>query len=183
VSPPTVAVFCSARDNLAPAFVHAARDIGTLLATRRIGIVYGGGGGGLMGELATAALHAGGRVTGVIPRSMVEAEKAHRGVSELIVIDTMHERKQIMADRADAFLALPGGVGTLDEIFEAITWNQLAIHDKPVGFLDVDGFYAPLRAFLDHAHAGGFIPESTMKRLKFESRPESLLKSVGLPAN
>lgn len=175
-----VAVFCSARDNLAPACISAAREIGRRLAASDTAVVYGGGGVGLMGELATAALDAGGQVIGVIPRSMVEAEKAHRGVSELIVIETMHERKRIMADRADAFLALPGGVGTLDEIFEAITWNQLAIHDKPIGFLDLDGFYAPLKAFLDHAHAGGFIPASTMDHIRFQAEPVAILRALGV---
>ncbi|MBZ0172790.1 MAG: TIGR00730 family Rossman fold protein, partial [Phycisphaerales bacterium] len=116
----------------------------------------------------------------VIPRSMVETERAHRGVTELVVIETMHERKQIMADRAGAFLALPGGVGTLDEIFEAITWNQLAIHDKPIGFLDLNGFYAPLKAYLDHAHAGGFIPAETMSHISFDPDPASALASIGI---
>jgi uncharacterized protein (TIGR00730 family) len=112
---------------------------------------------------------------------MVEAERAHLDVTELIVIDTMHERKQIMADHADAFLALPGGVGTLDEIFEAITWNQLAIHDKPIGFLDLDGFYTPLKAFLEHARAEGFIPESTMDHIEFSPDPDAILTALGVP--
>jgi uncharacterized protein (TIGR00730 family) len=179
VSVGSVAVYCSARDGLAPRFVDAAREVGRTLAERGVAVVYGGGGLGLMGEVANAALGAGGRVIGVIPRSMVEAERAHHGVSELIVIETMHERKQIMSDRADAFLALPGGVGTLDEVFEAITWNQLAIHDKPIGFLDLDGFYEPLRAFLEGAAAGGFIPKETMDHLSFESDPSSVLASLG----
>lgn len=174
-----VAVYCSARDGLAPGFVDAAREVGRTLAERGIRVVYGGGGAGLMGEVANAAMGAGGEVVGVIPRSMVESERAHRGVTELIVIETMHERKQIMADRADAFLALPGGVGTLDEVFEAITWNQLAIHDKPIGFLDLDGFYDPLRRFLGGAAAGGFIPASTMERLTFGASPGSVLAALG----
>ncbi len=174
-----VAVYCSARDGLEPRFVEAARAVGRTLAERGIGVVYGGGGAGLMGEVANAALDAGGEVVGVIPRSMVEAERAHRGVTELIVIETMHERKKIMSDRADAFLALPGGVGTLDEVFEAITWNQLAIHDKPIGFLDLDGFYDPLRRFLGGAAADGFIPASTMDRLTFEPDVGSVLAALG----
>ena len=175
-----VVVFCSARDNLAPAYVDATRAIGRGLAEQGITVVYGGGGVGLMGELATAALDVGGTVIGVIPRSMVEQERAHNGVTELIVVETMHERKAIMADRSDAFLALPGGVGTLDEIFEAITWNQLNIHDKPIGFLDIDGFYAPLKIFLDHAHQGGFIPASTMEHIRFEPDPAAVLASLGI---
>lgn len=176
----SVAVYCSARDGLAPGFVEAAREVGRTLAERGVRVVYGGGGAGLMGEVADAALGAGGEVVGVIPRSMVEAERAHHGVTELIVIETMHERKQIMSDRADAFLALPGGVGTLDEVFEAITWNQLEIQDKPIGFLDVDGFYAPLRRFLEGASAGGFIPRETMERLTFGQNPESVLAALGI---
>lgn len=176
----TIAVYCSARDNLAPVYIDAAREVGRTLAGHGVGIVYGGGGAGLMGEVATAALDAGGGVVGVIPRSMVEQERAHTGLTELIVIETMHERKQIMADRADAFLALPGGVGTLDEIFEAITWNQLAIHDKPIVFLDLDGFYSPLRAFLEHAHAGGFIPRTTMAHIRFAPTPGAALEHLGV---
>ena len=176
----SIAVYCSARDNLDPAYVNAARDIGRRLASSGITVVYGGGGAGLMGELASAALDARGSVVGVIPRSMVEQERAHTGLRELIVVETMHERKAMMAGRADAFLALPGGVGTLDEIFEAITWNQLGIHEKPIVFLDLEGFYAPLRAFLEHAHRGGFIPRATMDHIRFAPTPESALELPGL---
>jgi uncharacterized protein (TIGR00730 family) len=176
----SVAVYCSAREGLDGPFTEAARETGRVLGERGIELVYGGGGLGLMGVVATAALEAGGRVVGVIPRSMVEKERAHGGLTERIVVTTMHERKAIMAERAGAFLALPGGVGTLDEIFEAITWNQLAIHDKPVGFLDVEGFYAPLRAFLERAHAGGFIPASTMYRLRFGGEAGALLETMGI---
>ncbi len=175
-----VAVYCSARDGLDRAYIDAAREVGRTLAGRGIGIVYGGGGAGLMGEVADAALVAGGEVVGVIPRSMVEQERAHTGLDELIVVETMHERKAIMASRAGAFLALPGGVGTLDEIFEAITWNQLSIHDKPIVFLDLNGFYAPLRAFLEHAHRGGFIPTGTMTRVRFEPTPADALAALGI---
>lgn len=176
----SVAVYCSAREGLDGPFTEAARETGRLLGERGIELVYGGGGLGLMGVVASAALEAGGRVVGVIPRSMVEKERAHEGLTERIVVTTMHERKAIMAERAGAFVALPGGVGTLDEVFEAITWNQLAIHDKAVGFVDVDGFYAPLRVFLEHAAAGGFIPASTMSRLRFGADPASVLGAIGL---
>lgn len=176
----SVAVYCSAREGLDGPFTGAARELGRLLGERGIELVYGGGGLGLMGVVATAALEAGGRVVGVIPRSMVEKERAHGGLTERIVVETMHERKAIMAERAGAFVALPGGVGTLDEVFEAITWNQLAIHDKAVGFVDVNGFYAPLRAFLERAHAGGFIPASTMERLRFEGEAGALLGAMGI---
>ncbi len=176
----SIAVYCSARDNLDGAYIDATRLTGRSLAERGITVVYGGGGAGLMGELATAALDAGGTVVGVIPQSMVEQERAHTGLNELIIVETMHERKAIMADRAGAFLALPGGVGTLDEIFEAITWNQLAIHDKPIVFLDLDGFYAPLKAFLDHAHASGFIPRATMDHIRFAPTPTDALGAMGI---
>jgi hypothetical protein len=175
-----VAVYCSARDGLDTPYVEAAREVGLRLAGAGVTVVYGGGGVGLMGELASAALDAGGEVIGVIPRSMVEKERAHRGVSELVVVETMHERKKAMSDRAEAFVALPGGVGTLDEIFEAITWNQLRIHDKPIGFLDVGGFYAPLRQFLVSAAAAGFIPDTTMSRLRFAAEPGSVLALLGV---
>ena len=174
----TVAVYCSARDGLAPAFVDCARDLGRSLAARSVGVVYGGGGRGLMGEIGRAALDAGGHVTGVIPRSMVEREAALHTVSEQIVIDTMHERKQIMADRCDAYVALPGGVGTLDEIFEAITWHQLDLHAKPMVFLDIDGYYSPLRQFLEHSADLGFIPASTMDAIVFETSVDGVLGAL-----
>ncbi len=176
----TIAVYCSARDGLAPAFVESARMLGRSLAERSVGIVYGGGGRGLMGEIGRAAVDAGGHVTGVIPRSMVEREAALETVSEQIVIDTMHQRKQIMADRCDAYIALPGGVGTLDEIFEAITWHQLDLHAKPMVFLDIEGYYTPLRAFLEHATELGFIPATTMSAIGFETTVEGVLDALQL---
>lgn len=163
-----VAVFCGARTGADPVFAETARAVGRGLAARNLGLVYGGGNVGLMGILADAALDAGAPVVGVIPRSMVNVELAHTGCTELRVITTMHERKALMAERASAFLAMPGGVGTLDEVFEAITWNQLAIHDKPIGFLDTDGYYTHLRAFMDRSAELGFIPGATMDRLLFD---------------
>lgn len=171
----SIAVFCGARVGHQPAYAEAARAVGELIGRRGLGLVYGGGAVGLMGVIADAALDAGAPVVGVIPRSMVDKELAHPGCTELHVVETMHERKALMAARADAFLALPGGVGTLDEVFEAITWNQLAIHDKAVGFLDVDGFYAPLRAFLERAADAGLIPQATMDRLVFDPDPAAML--------
>lgn len=171
----SITVFCGARVGHQPAYAEAARAVGELIGRRGLGLVYGGGAVGLMGVIADAALDAGAPVVGVIPRSMVDKELAHPGCTELHVVETMHERKALMAARADAFLALPGGVGTLDEVFEAITWNQLAIHDKAVGFLDVDGFYAPLRAFLDRAADAGLIPQATMDRLVFDPDPAAML--------
>jgi uncharacterized protein (TIGR00730 family) len=153
----SVAVFCASSRGTDPRYADAAARVGRGLAALDIGIVYGGGRVGLMGVLADATLEAGGRVVGVIPRRMVEAERGHTGLTELIVVESMHERKAIMTDRADAFLALPGGYGTLDELFEAITWAQLGLHAKPIGLLDVAGFYAPLTEFLDSAVVAGFI--------------------------
>ncbi len=173
-----VAVFCGARTGHDPAYAEAARAVGRLLGERGLGLVYGGGGVGLMGVLADAALEAGAPVVGVIPRSMVDKELAHAGCTELHVITTMHERKAMMAERAAAFLALPGGVGTLDEVFEAITWNQLAIHDKAIGFLNTNGFYKGLRIWLDQAADQGLVPQATMDRLVFEEDPAAMLDRI-----
>jgi len=170
-----IAVFCGARTGTDPVFADTTRAIGRGLAERNLGLVYGGGNVGLMGVLADAALEAGAPVIGVIPRSMVDVELAHEGCTELCIINTMHERKAIMAERASAFLAIPGGVGTLDEVFEAITWNQLAIHDKPIGFLDTDAYYSHLKAFMTHSAGLGFIPPTTMDRLIFEPAHDTML--------
>jgi len=152
-----IGVFCGSNSGDDAAFAEAARSLGRLLASRKIGIVYGGGSVGLMGELADAALSEGGEVVGVIPRAMWEREIGHRGLTQLHVVETMHERKALMAELSDAFLALPGGLGTLEEIFEIWTWAQLGLHRKPCGFLNVNGFYTPLVGFLDSAVAAGFI--------------------------
>lgn len=173
-----VAVFCGARTGHDPAYAQAARAVGRMLGERGLGLVFGGGRVGLMGVVADAALEAGAPVVGVIPRSMVDKELAHTGCTELHIITTMHERKAMMAERAAAFLALPGGVGTLDEVFEAITWNQLAIHDKAIGFLNTNGFYDGLRAWLDQAADQGLVPQSTMDRLVFEENPTVMLDRI-----
>ncbi|MFK7884768.1 MAG: TIGR00730 family Rossman fold protein [Phycisphaerales bacterium] len=178
-----VAVFCGARTGTDPIYSDTARAIGRGLAERNFGLVYGGGNVGLMGILADAAIEAGAPVIGVIPRSMVEVELAHTGCTELHIITTMHERKAIMAERASAFLAIPGGVGTLDEVFEAITWNQLAIHDKPIGFLDTDGYYSQLKSFMEHSAGLGFIPDTTMQRLIFETQTSLMLDRLGTEMN
>ena len=178
-----VAVFCGARTGSDPAFADAARAVGAMLGERGLGLVFGGGRVGLMGVVADAALNAGAPVVGVIPRSMVDKELAHTGCTELHVIDTMHQRKAMMAERASAFLALPGGVGTLDEVFEAITWNQLAIHDKAIGFLDTGGFYQGLRTWLDEASNKGLVPQSTMDRLVFEEDPAAMLDRIAAHAD
>jgi uncharacterized protein (TIGR00730 family) len=155
----SVCVFCGSSAGNDPGFAQAASEFGVLLAREGITLVYGGGHVGLMGILADAVLANGGKVIGVIPRALWDREVGHRNLTELLVVETMHERKAMMASLADAFVALPGGLGTLEEIFEVWTWAQLGIHDKPVGFLDVDGFYAPLLAFLDHGVDAGFVRE------------------------
>jgi len=152
-----VGVYTGASAGRSPRFTAAATTFGRGLAEAGVEIVYGGGRVGLMGAVADAALAAGGIVTGVMPRSLVEAEIAHPGLTELVVVESLHERKAMMAERSEAFVALPGGAGTLDELFEMWTWQQLGVHRKPVGLLEVDGFWAPLLAALDHMVAEGFI--------------------------
>jgi len=152
-----LAVFCGSSPGADPAHAALARALGEALASAGIGLVYGGGHVGLMGVVADAVLAGSGTVTGVITTSLQEREVGHEGLTELRVVETMHERKAIMADAADAFVMLPGGFGTLDEFFEAVTWSQLGIHDKPCAVLDPTGYYTPLLAFLDEAVAERFI--------------------------
>jgi uncharacterized protein (TIGR00730 family) len=157
VSMTSVCVFCGSATGADPAFAAAARATGAELARRGLALVYGGGRVGLMGEVATAALAVGGTVIGVIPRALSAKEIAFAEATELIVVESMHARKALMADRADAFVALPGGFGTLDELFEILTWAQLGIHLKPVGLLNVAGFFTPLLAWLDQVVASGML--------------------------
>ncbi|MGZ8798045.1 MAG: LOG family protein [Thermoanaerobaculia bacterium] len=152
-----ICVFCGSNRGTQPVFQEAAVELGKLLAARGIVLVYGGGRVGLMGDLADAVLAAGGEAIGVIPQALLDREVGHQSLTELHVVATMHERKALMADLADAFLALPGGLGTLEEIFEVWTWAQLGMHQKPVGFLNVAGYYAPLMSFLDQAAGAGFV--------------------------
>lgn len=156
-------------------YAEAARQLGTLLARRGIGLVYGGGNVGLMGVVADAALAAGGEVIGVIPRALVDRELAHARLTELVVVDSMHERKREMHDRSDAFIALPGGFGTLDELFEALTWAQLGMHQKPCGLLDVAGFWKPLRALVAEQVAEDFVRSHHAELLLTAETPEALL--------
>lgn len=178
----SVCVFCGARPGSDPAYALAARQTAGALADRGLNLVYGGGNIGLMGVLADAALERGVHVTGVIPRSMVQTELAHRRISRLIVVETMHERKAIMAQESDAILTLPGGVGTLDELFEAMTWNQLKLQRKCIGLLDLHGpeqsFYAGLLGFLRHAQTQGFVLPGTMDLLVCGSQPAALLDAM-----
>jgi uncharacterized protein (TIGR00730 family) len=153
-----VVVFCGSAPGIRPIYADAARELGTAIAKRGMGLVYGGASIGLMGIVADAALAAGGEVIGVIPNRMVDREIAHRGLTSLEVVDTMHQRKARMVELADAgAISLPGGLGTLDESFELLTWQQLGLVDVPLVFLDIDGYWAPLAAFLDHAAREGFV--------------------------
>jgi len=154
-----ICVFCGSSAGENPAYAAVARELGRTLADRGIGVVFGGGKVGLMGVLADAALAAGGEVIGVIPDALVAREIAHTGLSKLHVVRSMHERKTLMADLASAFIALPGGYGTFEEFFEAVTWTQLGIHHKPCGLLNIDGYYDPLLALIEHAVSDGFIRE------------------------
>ena len=152
-----LAVYCGSATPADPSFIACAREVGTAFAQRGIGLVYGGGRLGLMGALADAALAGGGEVIGVIPQALVDAEVAHRGLSELHVVEGMHQRKAAFTDLADGFVTLPGGTGTMDELWEALSWAQLGYHAKPVGLLDLDGFYQPLVAMWERMAEVGFV--------------------------
>lgn len=173
-----ICVFCGSSSGNDPVFVEAARDLGRSLAERGLELVYGGGRVGLMGQLADAALAAGGRVHGVIPQRLCDLEVAHQGLSELFVVDTMHARKAMMARLSDAFIALPGGFGTLEELFEVVTWAQIGYHQKPVGILDVAGYYAPLLQFIDHAQATGFVRDVYRPILQHADNLDDLLAQL-----
>lgn len=168
-------VFCGSSPGNRPIYLEAAKRLGRTLGERRVGIVYGGSSIGLMGAMADAALEAGGEVIGVIPRSMVDREIAHTGLSASHVVETMHERKALMTSLSDAFLAMPGGHGTLDELFEALTWSQLGIHEKPIALWDVSGYWQPLIAAIDHAVQEGFVRPRDRARLSASDDLEALL--------
>lgn len=171
----SICVFCGSSIGSDDAFREAAASLGRLLAERGIRLVYGGGKVGLMGVVADAALQAGGEVLGIIPEALMLKEVGHGNLTELVVTRTMHDRKAAMADAAEGFIALPGGFGTLDELCEILTWAQLGIHTKPIGLLDIDGFFAHLEAFFDFAVDQGFIKPEHRELLMRESDPEALL--------
>jgi uncharacterized protein (TIGR00730 family) len=173
-----VCVFCGSNVGASESFVTIARELGAGLAARGLALVYGGGNVGLMGVLADAALAHGGEVTGVIPRHLVEREVAHSGLSDLRIVDSMHQRKQSMADLSDAFIVLPGGLGTLEEFFEIWTWGQLGLHRKPYGLLNVAGYFDPLLAFLDHAVEERFVSNDHRALLRVADDPETLLHAL-----
>jgi uncharacterized protein (TIGR00730 family) len=173
-----VCVYCGSSTGNQAAYREAAVGMGSILAARGIGLVYGGGNVGLMGVIADAVLAGGGNVIGVIPRSLADREIAHTGVTDLRVVDSMHTRKAMMADLSDAFIAMPGGVGTLEEFFEAVTWTQLGVHRKPCGLLNAGGFYNALAAFIDQAVTDGFIKPIHRAAIVVDDNPERLLNTL-----
>lgn len=179
--PRSACVFCGSARGTRPALAEAARALGEGLARADIELVYGGASVGLMGILADAALAAGGRVTGVIPRALVDREVAHAGLTELVVVSTMHERKRAMFDRSEAFVSLPGGYGTLDETFEMLTWAQLGDHRKPCVLVDVDGFFDDLLRFLDRAVSDGLLRPAHRQYLKLARSVDEALERLAEP--
>ena len=174
----SVAVYCGSNSGADPAFELAAVSLGRTLAERGIQLIYGGGHVGLMGAVADAVMENGGEGHGVITESLQAKELAHLGLTSLQVVGTMHERKAVMADAADAFIMLPGGFGTFDEFFEVVTWTQLGIHAKPCGILDVGGYFAPLGAMLDNAVSAGFVHPAHRDMVLMDDSPTGLLDSL-----
>ncbi len=180
-----ICIYCGSATGTNPEYVAAARRLGTFLAGRRLGLVYGGGRVGLMGIVADSVLQSGGRVVGVIPEALATKEVAHDGLTELHVVAGMHERKALMAHRADAFLTLPGGIGTFEEFFETLSWAALGLHHKPVGVLNVAGYFDPLLALLDHAIAERFLRREFLDLLVVSSDPEAIIEELAqrIPAH
>jgi len=176
----SVAVFCASAQGVKPVYAEAAAELARSLARHKVGLVYGGSNVGLMQVVAEAAMAEGGSVVGVIPSVLVEAEVAHRGITELHVTDSMHTRKAMMSERSDAFIALPGGFGTLEELFEVLAWQTLKIHAKPVLLLNVAGFYDKLLEFLDHCVEEGMLKERNRRIVNVANNVEELLKFLGL---
>lgn len=171
----SICVFCGSSAGQSPVYEESAASLGREIARRKLRVVYGGASVGLMGQLADAALGAGGDVLGVIPQALAELEIAHSGLTEMRIVDSMHTRKMTMADASDAFIALPGGLGTLEETFEVWTWTQLGIHSKPIGFLNVNSYYDGLFAFLDNAQDSGFIKSKHRQLAVSHSNPAELI--------
>ncbi len=169
-------VYCGSSPGTGDDYVSAARELGKLLLRQQIGLVYGGASRGIMGVIADTVLEGGGKVTGIIPQALHGKEIAHEGLTELHVVDSMHERKSLMAVLSDGFVAMPGGFGTLEEIIEVITWGQLGFHDKPCGLLNIAGYFHHLLAFLDHSAAQGFLHPQHRSMLLVASTPAGLLK-------
>ncbi len=173
-----IAVYCGANPGGSPIYAEAARALGRVLVAQNVALVYGGGHVGLMGIIADEVLRLGGEVSGVIPQQLVDRELAHPGLTQLFVVRNMHERKAMMAELSDGFIAMPGGMGTLEELFEMLTWSQLGIHAKPIGVLNVEGYYDQLVGFLDHALAEAFIRPEHGGLMMVEAEPEALVKRL-----
>jgi uncharacterized protein (TIGR00730 family) len=171
-------VFCGTNAGARPTYGVAARALGRVLAEQQIELVYGGASVGIMGELADSVQEHGGHVTGIIPQQLMEKEAAHTGIRNLIVVASMHQRKSQMADMSDGFIALPGGIGTLEGFFEILTWGQLGIHAKPSGILNIEGYFDELTRFLDHAVTEGFFTEAHRDAILVESKPGKLLERM-----
>jgi uncharacterized protein (TIGR00730 family) len=172
----SICVYCGSRSGLNPAYAAAAAQVGHWIGSHGGQLVYGGGKSGLMGIVADAALQSGARVVGVIPKALVEKEWAHQGCTELYIVDTMHDRKRMMAERADAFLALPGGIGTFEELFEVWTWRQLGYHDKPIGILNVEGYYDRMMEFLASSVKEQFLGDWQMALVRSSDQYKALLE-------
>lgn len=173
-----ICVFCGTNPGSRPEYGAAARQLGELLATEEIELVYGGASVGIMGELADSVHEHGGHVTGIIPQQLMKKEEAHTGIPDLIVVASMHQRKSQMADMSDGFIALPGGIGTLEGFFEILTWGQLGIHSKPSGVLNVAGYFDSLTGFLDHAVREGFLTEEHRDGIMIEQDARRLLERM-----
>jgi uncharacterized protein (TIGR00730 family) len=177
-----ICVYCGSRHGARPAYTAAAQALGAAIGSRGWQLVYGGGKVGLMGEVADATLAAGGRVIGVIPETLKAREVEHRGLTELHVVPDMHQRKKMMAERADVFIALPGGIGTLEELYEVWTWRQLGYHDQPIGLLNVEGYYDDLLRFMDRSVSEGFLSPHQQQNLQVGTEPEALLELLAAQA-
>ncbi len=178
-----VSVFCGSAEGNDPDILAEAKELGKLLAERNIGLVYGGAGIGVMGTLANACLEAGGDVTGVIPRTLMRKEVAHAGLTKLLVVEDMHTRKSIMANMSHGFIALPGGFGTFEEVFEMVTWTQIRIHSKPLVLVNTNGFYDGLISFVKHASQKGFIRPTNLELLPLAVDSRAALSLLGLSHN
>lgn len=174
----TLAVYCGAAHGANPLYADAARGLARAMVEHNISLVYGGGKVGLMGVIADEVLRLGGEATGVIPRALVEREVGHAGLTRLFVVKDMHERKAMMSDLSEGFIAMPGGMGTLEELFEMVTWFQLGIHAKPIGLLNVNGFYDGLRSFVHHQVEEGFVRPEHEGLMMAESDPEALIRRL-----
>jgi uncharacterized protein (TIGR00730 family) len=181
-APFSVCVYCGSRNGVRPGYRDLALRLGTTIGRRGWQLVYGGGRAGLMGAVADATLAAGGTVVGVIPESLMNLEVGHAGLTELHVVQTMHQRKQMMAERSHAFIAMPGGIGTFEELFEVWTWRHLAYHDRPIGLLDAEGYWAPMLQFLRHSVAEGFMGDDQMAMLHCDDQIERLLDILAAQA-